>query len=215
MVNMLQLIVDKIAALAKAQGQAFADLLLGQRTLATQADVRLVGAKVDALGVAIGALKEQISFLSLQVRSNHNDMLNAIHDQDDVLEQIVDALIPSEATSILIQVEGFTQGEPVILTDIQKVSASIQPLNAKGNPATVDGVPVWASSNEAAATVEASADGMSAVITATGLGTTQISVTADADLGAGTRSITGVADIEVRASEAVTVGIVLGTPEEV
>ena len=51
MVNMLQLINDRVAGLANMCVKGFGDLLLSQRTLATQADVRLVGAKVDALGV--------------------------------------------------------------------------------------------------------------------------------------------------------------------
>ena len=101
----------------------------------------------------------------------------------------------------------------VILTDIQKVSCSLDPRNSKGNPAPLDGVPVWASSNEAVATVTAAADGLTADVTATGVGTAQISVVADADLDVGElREITGLLDVEVKASEAVTLGIVAGTP---
>ena len=54
----------------------------------------------------------------------------------------------------------------------------------RGNPARVDGMPVWTSSDESVATVTPSDDGMSATILSLGTtGTAQISVTADADLG--------------------------------
>jgi hypothetical protein len=103
----------------------------------------------------------------------------------------------------------------MILTDTQKVSCTIDPRNSKGNPAPVDGVPEWASSNAAVATVTPAADGLSAVVVAVGIGLAQISVTADADLDVGeTRNISGTLDIDVRASEAVTLGITPGTPEE-
>ena len=50
-------------------------------------------------------------------------------------------------------------------------------------PGQIDGVPAWASSNPAVATVEPAQDGLSAVVKAADeLGTTQISVTADATL---------------------------------
>jgi hypothetical protein len=42
----------------------------------------------------------------------------------------------------------------------------------------------------------------------------QISVTADADLGAGVTPIAGTLDIEVVGDQAVSVGIVAGTPAE-
>jgi uncharacterized protein YjdB len=103
----------------------------------------------------------------------------------------------------------------MILTDTQKVSCTIAPLNAKGNPAPVDGVPEWSSSNPSVATVTPAADGLSAVVTAVGIGVAQISVVADADMDAGeTRELTGTLDIDVRASEAVTLSITAGAPEE-
>lgn len=103
----------------------------------------------------------------------------------------------------------------LILTDTQKATCTIQPLNSKGNPAPVDGVPEWSSSNPAVASVTPSADGLSAVVTALGIGTSQVSCTADADMDEGeTRAITGTLDVDVRASEAVTLGINAGTPEE-
>ena len=66
--------------------------------------------------------------------------------------------------------------------------------NAAGAPAAVDGVPVWASSDETVLRATAAADGMSGVVDTVGPGTARISITADADLGAGTTTITGVSE---------------------
>ena len=58
--------------------------------------------------------------------------------------------------------------------------ASVQPLDAKGNPAAVDGVAVWEASDPALVTLEVAIDGMSANIVPTGaLGHVQIRVRAD------------------------------------
>lgn len=100
------------------------------------------------------------------------------------------------------------------LTDEQKVALSIEPKTAAGNPARLDGVPVWSVSDAEFLTLEVAPDGLSAVATTTGkLGVCQIQVTADADLGDGVRELTALLDIQLVAAEAVTLGIVAGTPE--
>lgn len=100
-----------------------------------------------------------------------------------------------------------------ILTDTQQVTGTIRPRNAQGNPAPIDGVPQWSTSNPSVATVTPSADGLTCVVRAAGIGTTQVAVVCDADLGEGVRELTTLDDIEVKASEAVTIGIEWGTPE--
>ena len=102
----------------------------------------------------------------------------------------------------------------LILTDLQKVSLSVAFTSAAGNPAQVDGVPVWLSSNEAVVTVVAAEDGMSAVATTVGpIGEAQVPVSADADLGEGVKPIVGTLDITVIGSEAVFAGLAAGIPE--
>jgi hypothetical protein len=102
----------------------------------------------------------------------------------------------------------------LILTDEQKVKLSVGFFTKAGNPAKIDGLPTWASSDPSIITVTVSEDGLSAdAVTAGPLGTVQVTVSADADLGEGTRLITGVLDIEVRAAEAVSANIAAGTPE--
>jgi len=102
---------------------------------------------------------------------------------------------------------------PFILTDEQQVTLSVGFKTAAGNPAKVDGLPIWASSDESIVSLVVAADGLSAVAVSGALGSAQISVQADADLGEGVRTITSTLDIEVHAAEAVSVLVVVGTPE--
>lgn len=101
------------------------------------------------------------------------------------------------------------------LTDSQQVALAAAFADKAGNPASVDGAPVWTSSDETVLTVVADATGLTATATATGkLGTAQVSVTADADLGAGTTAITGVLDVTVLAGSAVSAVVSAGAPSE-
>lgn len=103
----------------------------------------------------------------------------------------------------------------LVLTDVQKVALAIAPKSAAGNPAQVDGAPVWSSSDETILTLTVAPDGLSAEAVTTGkLGTVQVNVSADADLGEGAKTITGVLDIEVKASEAVSLDVSAGTPSD-
>lgn len=100
-----------------------------------------------------------------------------------------------------------------ILTADQEVPVAVSFTDDHGNPAVVDGVPVWASSDDTILSVVAAADGMSAVVAAVGPdGAGQVSVSADADMGAGTTSVIGLLDIEVVAGEAVSAVLTPGTP---
>lgn len=90
------------------------------------------------------------------------------------------------------------------LPDDKTAAAAVAYVDAKGNPAVVDGVPVWSSSDESIVTVAAAADGLSAVVTPVGpLGAAQVKVEADADLGAGITPIITLADVEVVGGQAV------------
>lgn len=101
----------------------------------------------------------------------------------------------------------------LILTDVQKVGLSVSFVTAKGNPAAVDGLPVWSVSDATVLSVVPAADGLSADVVAVGpLGTSQVSVTADADLGEGVRALIGTLDVTVVASEAASIVINAGVP---
>lgn len=99
----------------------------------------------------------------------------------------------------------------VLPVDKKGVIASVQAVDSKGNSAPIDGVPSWTSSAPSIATVTPDeADPMKAVIAPVGpIGSLQINVTADADLGTGIKTISGVLEVNVVAGEAV--GFVIST----
>ena len=86
-----------------------------------------------------------------------------------------------------------------------QVSVQVAYVDAAGNPATVDGEVTWGSSDGAAVQVAVdAADSTKATVQAVGpVGLVQVTATADADLGAGTRELTTVMDVDVVAGEAV------------
>jgi hypothetical protein len=103
----------------------------------------------------------------------------------------------------------------MIITDTQEVDLTIQPMDAKGNPAQVDGIPEWVSSDPLIATVVPAVDGLSCVVkAANNLGHVQISVSADADLGEGTEALQGVLELDVVAGKAVALSVIVGEPRE-
>jgi hypothetical protein len=134
----------------------------------------------------------------------------------EILNRITSPIIASRVIFTATIVGQPTQEDVTMLqlTDIQKCTLSVAFVDAKGNAAPVDGVPAWTVSDGTVLGIEPAADGMLAVITSQGpLGTCQVNVSADADLGAGVTTITGVLDVTVVASQATTVNIATGTPE--
>lgn len=95
------------------------------------------------------------------------------------------------------------------LLNTQQAPVTLSITNAAGQPAPVDGVPVWASSDETVVTVVAAADGMSAnVLAGAPGGPARITVTADADMGAGVVTLQGVSeDIDVTLDPAQTASV--------
>jgi hypothetical protein len=103
----------------------------------------------------------------------------------------------------------------VTMTVTQKVHATIQPVDAHGNSAPVDGIPVWTVSDATMLSVAPGADGMTCDILAVGkVGDAQATVTCDADMGAGVVEITGVVDFHLLAAQAVGVSVNVGAPVE-
>jgi len=79
-----------------------------------------------------------------------------------------------------------------------------------GNDASVDGAPVWASTNPDIATVTPSADGLSCTLVSSGrMGTAEVTVDLDADLGEGVRSLAGSALVDVVSGEVSAVALLL------
>lgn len=91
-------------------------------------------------------------------------------------------------------------------TNEEKVLIVLNPTTAAGNPAIVDGAPVW-TLNDGDATLEVAADGMSAYLVSGTPLVNAVNVTADADLGEGVRSISEDITYNVVAAEAAALGI--------
>lgn len=93
----------------------------------------------------------------------------------------------------------------------QKVSASVGGLSAADQEVAVvfDSAPQWSVSDEAVASVSASADGLTAELVAHAEGSVQLSVTGSV----GGRVLAGSLQVDVTAGQAVKLSITLGEPE--
>ncbi len=101
------------------------------------------------------------------------------------------------------------------MTTEEKVPVQVAFTTKHGKPATVDGKPIWASTDESVATVTGvSEDGLTAFVESAGPGVCQVTCKADADLGEGVREITLTAGVEVRDAEAEGGEIMGGEPVE-
>lgn len=97
------------------------------------------------------------------------------------------------------------------LSNIQEQDVSVRFTNAIGNPAPINGVPVWVSDNTEILQVFPSEDGMSAVIRTVGLvGNCNVTVTANASFGETPFPISGNFQVSVNESGAVNVEFTLG-----
>lgn len=105
-----------------------------------------------------------------------------------------------------------------ITTDQWYPSVTLAITNAAGQPAQVQGVPVWASSDETILVATAGADGMTGSINTVAPGTARITVSADADMGDAVATITGVTeDINVTmgtSGQASVMTLTLGAPTD-
>lgn len=134
-----------------------------------------------------------------------------------LIEELELALIPPEAARISFTIQT-SDGIILEITKMQmKVTQtlplSIKPVDAFGNAAVVDGAPVWSLSDPALGALAVAADGLSAVFTPAGaLGSLQVVVSADADLGAGVKTIIGQLPVDLLAGDAVAVQVAAGAP---
>lgn len=128
-----------------------------------------------------------------------------------LLQRILDSVTPPPNAArvvftAVLNGQSFPGVESMIIKATQEFDASVAFQDSLGNPAPVEGVPTWVNSNESVLSMVVAADGLSAVISAVGVpGSGQISVQADADLGEGVTTITGVLDVEVQPGDAVNV----------
>jgi hypothetical protein len=156
----------------------------------------------------------------------------AIQENNKKLDQIIDLLTtgPLDHFEFAVRIEGApTTQEGALtmnLTDSQRAQLSIRPVDRKGKPAPLDGVPVWATSDETVATVTVGAidtdgnvvadeTGLRAVLEGVAPGTCRITVTGDANMSPDTTApITGVLEVTVTAGQAINVAIDASSPVE-
>lgn len=102
------------------------------------------------------------------------------------------------------------------LTSTQFATGTLQPVDSKGRPASVEpGSVVFTSSDPSVFIVEQDPlNELAIIVTAIGEGTAQLDYSADADLGAGIVSISGFTAIEVLPALAVGFGLTFSTPQE-
>lgn len=153
-----------------------------------------IEAKVDALSASVKKLEEELAAMAV------------------LLNEILIAITPSPAVRLRVDVvlEGVIQigVESVTITDTQKFTVSVAPLDGKGNPAVLDGPVSFTADNPALVTITPGADGLSAEVLAVGpLGSTQITISGDADLGAGVETITATLQVDVIAGKAASFAV--------
>jgi hypothetical protein len=110
--------------------------------------------------------------------------------------------------------------EKRITMKVIKVSQRL-PINVKfkdlgGNIAPVEGKPAWSVTDETLGKVEPADDGLSALFTPAGpVGTLQVQVSADADLGEGVKSILGELEIQLLPGDAAVVELTAGDAQDI
>lgn len=102
----------------------------------------------------------------------------------------------------------------LLITTTQKATLTLDPRDAKGNPAKLDGIPEWSVADTSVATVEVGPGGLTATVVAVAVGSTQVNVKADARIGPEVKELAGVLEVQVSSAEAVTLGISAGEPSE-
>lgn len=102
----------------------------------------------------------------------------------------------------------------VTISADKKRTFSVQPVDSKGRPAAIEGIPVWDLAAPGGVTLFPTPDGLACdVVWIEAKQGIVLTVKADADLGAGVREITGSVDIETLGAEAV--GFAISTGPEV
>ena len=102
----------------------------------------------------------------------------------------------------------------ITITASQFFTAAVSAVDARGNPATLDGPPTWTVSDPALLALTVETDGSARVAAVGPTGNAQLTVTADADLGEGVRALSGLLDVTVAPGEAVALTITPSVPQE-
>lgn len=129
------------------------------------------------------------------------------------LVRAVKALMPVEAPAAGFEFYEVIDGQnrrismAIIAIDVVK-TYKIKPVDKAGNPAKLDGKPVWALSDPAMGALVVAEDGLTAELTPAGaLGNCELQVSGDADMGEGVETIMGVLPLEFVGGKAVAIEV--------
>lgn len=99
------------------------------------------------------------------------------------------------------------------LNNLQEVEVQVAFTDDAGRAVSIDGPPRWQANDETLIEVDVAEDGRSAIVrTLGGTGSTFVTVSADAQLGDGVRSISGAFDVTITESGDVRIQFSFGTP---
>jgi hypothetical protein len=96
------------------------------------------------------------------------------------------------------------------MTDIQQTSLTVSALDAKNNPAALDGPVVFVSSDPTILNVQPTGPNSCAVVAVGALGNAQVQFSADADLGSGVVTLSGISDFTIVSSQATQLNAAVG-----
>lgn len=100
----------------------------------------------------------------------------------------------------------------ITITNEQQVNVKLAPVSAKGKPVALDGAPVWAVT-AGSCTIVPSADGLSClIVSGDDAGDSEITVSADADLGEGVVTISDAIRVTVNGAQAQSLGLTADAP---
>jgi len=173
-----------------------------------------IESKLDTLTLRCTSLEATL----LNIDATLDGMVDTLHDVRDGVTKILAAVTPLPVAKILFtfDLEGqISTGDYMKITVTQKFAAAIAPVDKFNNPALIDGKPLWEAADPTIVSLVPSVDGLSVDVKALGkIGTSQVSCTVDADLGAGTINIVETFQVDVIAGQAVSLGIVIGEAVE-
>lgn len=141
---------------------------------------------------------------------NHDVSLDTqLNIQDDYLILKVKAIrkpiINLDVTIDSFKVFGVTN---MLIKAGNKLKLEIRPTDAFGNPARVEGQPVWTLNDPSLGSLDVSVSGTEVIFSSIGkVGQVVIDVAADADLSEGIRNIGGSLTVDIEAGEAVDLGV--------
>lgn len=145
---------------------------------------------------------------------NSIETIRRLKTLQDTCDEILGLLKPGEASAVIFYVDGERKTK-VDISITQQFSVSVAFVDKKGNPAPVDGTPQWSTDNTDVLKVTAAPDGMSATVAAVGaIGSASITLSADADLGAGVVPLVGTLAVNVTAGQAASVVLTPGPVTE-